>query len=339
MIELKRDALVVSFPEVHPEAVLTIELQRTLRIPDDESRYALPPGLGRFPLRRVDDFSARVPASWLRRGGVLLPMYQAEAMWLSFSSAHGYPFAMKVATGKVSAITGESWREGLNRDPQDYLVAPDQPWLDGYVVEKGTIRQFVAMPLGAGYTAEEQLTGAAEHGGLQLMVHPMKKEAWERHRRGAPPELVYESLAYASPACSLAEMCLAPGGRMSQEIYEDDYPMEEWDLRASSRCFVHLSNSMVWRSITGEAPPTVPPTAEEYTRAGLPWFEYYAEGRRQAAPGEHAGDARERGEDQVGAAAGAGAGGGVPRAAEPAAWKRNLQVVAEQGERGRQKTG
>jgi hypothetical protein len=32
---------------------------------------------------------------------------------------------------------------------------------------------------------------------------------------------------------------------------------------------------LVWRSITGHEPPTVPPTSEEYTRRGLPWFEYY----------------------------------------------------------------
>lgn len=31
-----------------------------------------------------------------------------------------------------------------------YLVAPDQPWLDGFCVQKGLIRQFVAMPLGQG---------------------------------------------------------------------------------------------------------------------------------------------------------------------------------------------
>ena len=39
---------------------------------------------------------------------------------------------------------------------------------------------------------------------------------------------------------------------------------------------MHITNTLVWRSITGEEPPTVPPTAEEYTRAGLPWFELYA---------------------------------------------------------------
>jgi hypothetical protein len=27
--------------------------------------------------------------------------------------------------------------------------------------------------------------------------------------------------------------------------------------------------------LTGERPPTQPPTAEEYSAAGLPWFEYY----------------------------------------------------------------
>lgn len=31
-----------------------------------------------------------------------------------------------------------------------------------------------------GYTAEEQLTGAAKHGGLQLSVCPMKREVYEK---------------------------------------------------------------------------------------------------------------------------------------------------------------
>lgn len=28
-------------------------------------------------------------------------------------------------------------------------------------------------------------------------------------------------------------------------------------------------------AITGERPPTEPPTAKQYTKAGLPWFDYY----------------------------------------------------------------
>ena len=122
-------------------------------------------------------------------------MYQSEALWIAFR--HGgswnedYPCAVKIAAGKINAVTGEPWSATLNRHPQDYLVAPKQPWLDGFSVEKGTIRQFVATPLGEGFTAEEQLTVGAEWGGLQLLVYPMRAEAYERLRQLA----VYASVA------------------------------------------------------------------------------------------------------------------------------------------------
>ena len=186
MIELKNDALVFSFPKVHESAGFRLEFQRTLRIPDNSETYSLPPGLGAVPLRHVDDFAGKVPPPWVQHGGVMLPMYQAEAMWLNFDSHYDpkrgveYPIALKIATGKVNAISGQAWRDGLHRRPQDYVVIPEQPWLDGYCVEKGVIRQFVAMPLGKGYTAEEQITGKAEHGGLQLMAFPMKRSEYER---------------------------------------------------------------------------------------------------------------------------------------------------------------
>ena len=284
MIELNRDALVVSFPEVHRRARLRIEFQRTLRIPDDGDDYPLPPGLGRFPLRHVDDFAARVPAKWLDHGGVMLPMYQSEAMWLRFESTDiedhetAYPFAIKVATGKINAVTGKQWADGLKRQPQDYLVAPRQPWLDGYCVEKGFIRQFVAMPLGAGYSAEEQLTQQAETGGMQLEVYPMKRDAFERR---FPKRVRREALLCQYALVNFLEksvapgMGLAPGGRMRQEVYDDRFDLDEWALDQPTRCFVHLTNSLVWRAITSSDPPTTPRTAKEYTRAGLPWFDYY----------------------------------------------------------------
>jgi hypothetical protein len=271
MMELKHDRLEIRFPDVHPDAVLHVEFQRTLRIPDDDRDYALPPGLGRFPLRHVDDFAERVPGQWLRRGGVMLPMYQSEAMWLNFSSPNGYPFAVKVGAGKINAVTGDVWSDGLRRRPQDYLSIPTQPWLDGFCVEQGVIRQFVAMPLGAGYSVEEQLTGEAEHGGVQLLVHPLKASAWNPPRWSRMDGIM--SVACAAPASF--DMGVAAGGRMRQEVYDDPHPLRDWDTTHRARCFVHLANAMVWRAVTGEAPPTVPPTAAEYTRAGLPWFEYY----------------------------------------------------------------
>ena len=72
------------------------------------------------------------------------------------------------------------------------------------------------------------------------------------------------------------EMGLAPGGRMKQEIFKDTYDPADWDLEHTSRCFVHICNSMTWRQITGQPPPTAPVTSKEYTDAGLPWFDYYA---------------------------------------------------------------
>lgn len=280
MIELQDDVLVFRFPQVHEHAELRIELQRTLRIPDDGRSYPLPPGLGRFPLRHVDDFAGRVPPEWVRHGGVLLPMYQSEAVWLRFSSPHGFPFAVKVATGKIDAVSGEQWREGLHRGPQDYMPIPQQPWLDGYCVEKGHIRQFVAMPLGAGYSAEEQVTDKAEHGGLQIAAYPVKREVWERilaERSRVAAEVPHPPLYAAAPAAAGAAMGLAPGGRMKQEIYTDHRDFAEWDQSRAGRCFVHIANSLVWRQITGQEPPQPPPTSQEYTRAGLPWFDYYAE--------------------------------------------------------------
>ncbi len=277
MIELERDSLVFRFPEVHEDAVLEVDLQRTFRIPDDGRDYPLPPGLGRFPLRHVDDFAARLPATWLRRGGVMLPMYQAEAMWLNFSSPTGYPFAVKVAAGKVNAVTGDEWTENLSRDPQNYLPVPGQPWLDGFVVEKGTIRQFVAMPLGAGYTAEEQITGAGEFGGVQLKVFPVRREHWHPRPRARERLSEFADACYAMAVPACPDMGLGAGGRMRQEVYEDHRPLKHWDVAHTSRCFVHLMNSLVWRAVTGTEPPTVPLTAAEYARHGLPWFEYYSE--------------------------------------------------------------
>lgn len=285
MIELKHDQLAFSFPDVHPHANLSITFQRTLRIPDDDKTYPLPPGLGAFPLRHVGDFGDTIPPAWLEHGGVMLPMYQSEAMWLNFNAGYdderqaSYPFAIKVATGKIDAVTGQSWSSGLQRGPQDYMVAPKQPWLDGYCVETGIIRQFVAMPLGAGYTAEEQITGKADHGGLQVVVYPMKRDVFERRFPKNPPMKPMRGMLKDSfCAASLSpEMGLAPGGKMKQEIYEDPFDLADWDLTQSSRCFVHIANSMAWKLITKQTPPNLPPSAADYTRYGLPWFDYYDE--------------------------------------------------------------
>ena len=292
MVEMRNDRLIFSFPDVHPSATLAIEFQRTLRIPDNETVHRLPPAHGPFPLRHVDDGTDKVPAAWTSRGGVMLPMYQSEAMWIrlepGLDERRGvpYPFAIAIAAGKINAVTGQQWTNQIHAEPQDYVVAPKQPWLDGFCVTQGTIRQFVAMPLGRGYTAEEQITGEAEYGGVQIQVFPMRADRFEARfrireyaERGARiRHVLTEEMALAAPMASRSiSMGLGAGGRMKQEIYDDPYKFDEWNLDARARCFVHIANSEMWRECTGEPPPTTPPTAAQYTRAGLPWFDYYDE--------------------------------------------------------------
>lgn len=316
MLTLEKNQLVFRFPEVHKDAVCRIEFQRTLRIPDDNREYPLPPGRGPFPLSHVDDYRESIPAEWVKHGGVLLPMAQAEALWIRFTSK--YPFAVKIAAGKINAVSGEAWSPELKpsgwaeqggahdllaRSPreqaefdaslrnlqgrreflgeQDYLALPSQPWLDGFNVGKGKIRQFVAMPLGGGYTVEEQLTGDAVHGGLQIQVYPLKAQYYTPPQPSPLRGMVFcASAALPESASAQAKsvgMGLAAGGLMKQKIYEDTFGFEKWDQSHGSRCFVHLLNSAEYRRVTGKQPPAGAPTAADYTAAGLPWYEIYDE--------------------------------------------------------------
>jgi len=349
MLELLNNQLVFSFPDIHPDAKLGIEFQRTLRIPDDGGTYPLPPGLGAFPMAHVEDHEEKVPGIWRKHGGVMIPMYQSEALWIRFRPhtglmrKHAYPFAVKVAAGKKSAITGKDWKKGLNKS--DYCVTPQQKWLDGFVVDKGTIKQFIAVPLGAGLSVEEQL-GDEEVGGLQIEVYPMKGGLYEAHFPKVEPVEVWEGssricrnfggevkisktkglqtqslrsrrrrasrgatgqslgitpesavpgasdASYSEDSFSLCDsddrsegaatmdfapdMAMGAGGDMKQDIEKDPYGKDAWVKKAdgTSRSFVHLANSMMWRAITGHEPPLTPLTAADYRRHGLPWYDY-----------------------------------------------------------------
>lgn len=281
MLVLGDNQLVARFPEVHASAQCFVDFQRTLRIPDDNQDYPLPAGLGRFPLFSVDEFN--VPAHWKTHGGVFLPMYASEAMWINFTHRMGYPFAVKIAAGKVNAVTGQEWSNELHTDPQDYVVLPVQRWVDGFNVAKGIVRQFVAAALGAGITAEEQLTSQSRWAGVQLVFYPMKAEEYERRFRTNVLEDQYGAGVRFRARAASAEMGLAPGGRVRQQILKDPYGVDAWDVAHASRCFVHLASVEAFRTTTGRNPPHPPVTAKQYADARIPWFDYYDES--SALPG------------------------------------------------------
>jgi len=88
---------------------LDISFQRTVRVADNHETNNLPPGLGRFPIYEVKDYSEKLPPSMIAKVGFLLPMYQREAMWIRFKS-HS-PFAIKLYIGGVNAVSSEPARE------------------------------------------------------------------------------------------------------------------------------------------------------------------------------------------------------------------------------------
>ena len=270
---------------------LTIKFQRTTRLPDDGRSYPLPLGVGQLLLRSVDDFPETAPAAWMKKGGVLMPLAQSEALWVWFSSR--YRFAVKIGAGKINALSGEPWSSDLRRQPQNYLVAPGTPWGENDEV----LRCLVAMPLATGFPREEPLVGKADTGGFQFQIVPMCAESYYRdegafflprtiqqfftnmifapmisgelaeiHRRHEPWEL--DRLAEES-------MEPAPEATARQEINEDEYEFAEWDQTQTIRCFAHPCDPAVWRQITGTNPPHPPLTAKDYQEAGIPWFDDY----------------------------------------------------------------
>lgn len=262
-----------------------VSFQRTLRIPED-GLHPLPPGLGRFPLRRVADYPDTAPADWLARGGVMMPLYQREAMWMSFDSDE--PAALQVGVGKVCAISGETWEETLTQDPQNYAALPHQPWLDGINAGDGYIRQFVAVPLGLGATVEAQVTGSEESGGVQLRAVGLTDDArreWKKEQSSADGPLLYcaESMLLSS---AVPDMGFGAGGRMRQEVYVDDRDVTDYDQKRAGRVFVHLCSASQWTAITGEVPPRSPVDRETYLAHELPWFDYYDADREDLAPSD-----------------------------------------------------
>src|SRR5687768_3054288 len=108
----------------------------------------------------------------------------------------------------------------------------------------------------------------------------MKREVFERRFPIRPRATLGgfpAPFAKMKRACNAVDMGLAPGGRMKQEIYADPYELDDWDLSQSSRCFVHITNTLAWQAITGQGAPHRPPSAAEYSRHGFPWFDYYDE--------------------------------------------------------------
>ncbi len=253
-------------------SLFSMSFMRTLRVAES-GLNALPPGLGRFHLRTVAQVADRASADMVRRGGVVLPIYQCEALWMDFNAE--VPVAVQIGAGMRCAVTGGTFVHQLHRKPQNYVNAIHQPWLDGFKTASGEVRQFVAAPLGAGATVEEQLSDAPPVGGIQIQLWELTPEALARWRQQRENEMVASCASLAYSVCESGAMGLGAGGRIQQEIYRDRFKKSDWRALPSARAWVHLVAAGHWFALTGERAPSTPVDTDAYNRAKLPWFDYY----------------------------------------------------------------
>lgn len=266
MIELSDYRLTFSFPEVHDDARLVLEFQRTLRIPYPTREMPRLPGLGRYRVYPVAEHAARVPAHWLHHDGAMLPMYQSEAMWISFRPAYSafhavfYPFAVQVVVDGVNAVSGHRFRPGLHRWPQDFLEIVDVSWLGGIRTPAHGVRQFVATSLGSGQPRTAVAPAAGGFGELELFVFPMRRRSFDLRY---PRDAGFEPLGLGDTAgLTLAgdrERGVREDMLGAQRIEEGLLPPEDWQIDSCRRYHLRLANSLEWCAITGGPPTTTPP--------------------------------------------------------------------------------
>ena len=247
------------YPRVEGDRVwlgerLAVSFHRTLRVPDDGRVFPLPAGLGRFPLVEVE-------------GELALPIHRHEAMWIGLAAAPWKPNALKVRVGGVNAISGLPDTGTALGSPQDYLVCPPQPWLDGFNAGGGTIRQFQAAELGAG-AAIEALHGLPEQGGLTMLACEPKPGRFP----DAPPPQRGPMRLDRPREPDRHEMAFGPGGLVRQKLYPDPHGPETWDRISAVQFRLVLVEATWLASRTGRHYPS-PIDAASYAAAGLPWFE------------------------------------------------------------------
>jgi hypothetical protein len=139
---------------------LTIHFHRTVRMPDDDKIHHLPPSLGFFPLYNISAYADRLPQNIVEKGGIFLPIWSREALWMEFNSENDQKYAFRIYVGCINAVTGDSMDQNsstqeTSEQRQDYVVVPGQAWLDGICTEEGIVRQFVSMARKCNHIVQE----------------------------------------------------------------------------------------------------------------------------------------------------------------------------------------
>lgn len=249
-----------------------VTFHRTVRVADGRTPANLPPSLGRATVSRVSQYRTNCPEGW-DDAGFFIPLHDTEALWLSFHPTA--PSAIIVGAGGINAINGLPL--GTKLAEGGYMVAPPQPWLDGWKGTDGCVYQFVATPYkaGEGLSVGEQILGAeSKTGGMGIAVFDSVKDL----KPARMPRQGYSESAYDDPDFSVgydgggmmksmsappkrnavprsAEMGIGKGGKITQKIYPDPYGIDAWKDTPAEVVVVYLIDALGYEEITGISIP------------------------------------------------------------------------------------
>jgi hypothetical protein len=224
---------------------LEIIFHRTIKVPLNEVS-ALPPSLGMFEINKVNE---HCPERW-DKNAYFIAMYDKEAMWMGFNTLE--PKAVKINLNGINAVNGEQTISELKKD--NYLVAPPQPWLDGWKNKNGTVYQFVATSE-TDLSVGSQLLDKIADEFIQIEIFDPKEKLPLQARTGGQGMCLC--------CCGVAK-----GGEIEQKIYEDPYGVEVWNEKPTASEKIYIINASQYSEITGIALP-LPLKCEEYNGV---WF-------------------------------------------------------------------
>lgn len=130
-----------------------VQIKKTDIINVDESTHQLPPDNGNFSEYKVIDYNC--PKEW-SNDGIFIPVKENEPFWIDLRGNDECVCIPSVQ--RVNPITGEpaNLEGGLSKSDgkQNYLVLPEQKWLDGYAKE-GKVYQFMITKSGESLAVNE----------------------------------------------------------------------------------------------------------------------------------------------------------------------------------------
>jgi len=167
-------------------------------------------------------------------------------MWIGLGASTAGSTAIRVRLDGLDAITGEPWQPRLAESPQNYVVWPAQPWIEG-IYRDGRLH--------SGFSVE-----SAPSLRLELSVYG------PRSRRDAR----VESVRARERPLVLHELDGLTGERSLAGLVMPDRAGLRWRTRPTATVTVYVAAPSTYRDVTGSEPLGPVAEHERYRGERLP---------------------------------------------------------------------